>query len=363
MAEPTRILILSASIGEGHDAPARALAAGILEREPGAQVEIVDTLALVGPTVRGAIGSGSQLHSAWGRRLFDLQYRMCGDGSRIQPNAARLLWLVAGRRLGRAVRGKRPDVVVATYPVASELLGELRRRGLLSAPAASAVTDLAALAYWAHPGIDLHLITHPESEAEVLTRAPGSAVAAVRGLTAAELYAPRDGGAARASLGLPGEGPIVAISGGGWAIGDLAGAAQTALDEPGVTVVCLCGRSAATLDALSSRFAREPRVTVLGFTDRMGDLLAAADVLVHSTAGLTVLEALMRGCRVISYGWGGAHIRVNNRAFQRLGLAEVALTRAELRGALRRCLASRAAPDLSYAELPEAAELVLALAG
>ena len=37
---------------------------------------------------------------------------------------------------------------------------------------------------------------------------------------------------------------------------------------------------------------------------RRYDLLAAADVLVHSSAGLTVLEAIIRGCPVVSYGFG-----------------------------------------------------------
>ena len=67
----------------------------------------------------------------------------------------------------------------------------------------------------------------------------------------------------------------------------------------------------------------------------MSDLLAAADVLVHSTAGLTVLEAQIRGTRVISYGWGRGHIRANNRAYERLGLAAVARTPEQLAAAIR----------------------------
>jgi UDP-N-acetylglucosamine:LPS N-acetylglucosamine transferase len=100
-------------------------------------------------------------------------------------------------------------------------------------------------------------------------------------------------------------------------------------------------------------------VRVEGFTDRMGDWLAAADVLVHSTAGLTVLEAIIRGCAVISYGWGRGHIRANNRAYTRFGLAEVATTRSELAAALGRALRQRPAPDLAYAQLPTAASAVL----
>ena len=55
-------------------------------------------------------------------------------------------------------------------------------------------------------------------------------------------------------------------------------------------------------ERLAERFADRERVRVLGFTDRMPDLLAAADVLVHSTGGVTCLEAMARGCPVVSYG-------------------------------------------------------------
>jgi len=76
----------------------------------------------------------------------------------------------------------------------------------------------------------------------------------------------------------------------------------------------------------------------------MADWLAAGDALVHSTAGLTILEALIRGCPAISFGWGRGHIRLNNAAFRRFGLAEVADTEAELRSALVQALESRRRP-------------------
>jgi UDP-N-acetylglucosamine:LPS N-acetylglucosamine transferase len=94
----------------------------------------------------------------------------------------------------------------------------------------------------------------------------------------------------------------------------------------------------------------------------MAELMAAADVLVHSTAGLTVLEALMEGCRVISYGWGHGHVRVNNQAYRRFGLARVATDRDELTRALADALAEPRVPDRSFESLPDAASLVLAAA-
>ena len=111
------------------------------------------------------------------------------------------------------------------------------------------------------------------------------------------------------------------------------------------------------------RFAAERRVQVVGFTDHMSELLAAADVLIHSTAGLTVLEAHIRGCRVISYGWGVAHIRDNNRAFERHRIARVVRSRAGLEDAIAAALAEeRRELHATYASLPSAASVVLSAA-
>src|SRR5207244_3312045 len=130
----------------------------------------------------------------------------------------------------------------------------------------------------------------------------------VQVLTSGGFTGPRDPGEARRALGLPETGKIVLVSGGGWGVGDLESAADTALDCELVSeVVCLCGRNETVRSRLERRYAREPRARVIGFTDRMSDWLAAVDVLVHSTAGLTVLEAHMRGCPTISYGWGRGH--------------------------------------------------------
>jgi processive 1,2-diacylglycerol beta-glucosyltransferase len=357
-----KVLIFSASIGEGHDLPARVIAEGIAAEDPGAYVEIVDSLALVNPLVRRLVLDSSRFHSKWGNRLFDLSYRLITDVRPTRWFAARLTQFLAARPIRRAVLARRPDIVISTYPGSTEVLGALRQKGKIGMPVVSAITDLAALRYWAHPGVDVHLITHPESAEEVAEIAPRSEIVCVRGLTDPRFYEARDQADARRDLGLPLEGPVVLVSGGGWAVGDLEGAAEQALALRGSTVVCLCGRNDRLRAELAAHFAAEPRVRVEGFTERMPDWFAAADLLVHSTAGLTVLEAIMRGCGVVSYGWGIGHVRVNNEAFIRFGLAEVAGSRLELPGAMERALAEKPVPDDYFVRLPTAASAILGLA-
>jgi glycosyltransferase involved in cell wall biosynthesis len=91
----------------------------------------------------------------------------------------------------------------------------------------------------------------------------------------------------------------------------------------------------------------------------MGDVLAAADALIHSSAGLTVLEAIIRGCPVISYGFGVGHVRASNRALQRFGLAQVARRESDLGRALAKALEHRPEPDGSFARRPSTASLIM----
>jgi len=322
-----------------------------------------DSLAIFGWPVRDAFMESSGFHTSFGNLVFEVEYYI---GQRIPPTrwgARMLLTAFGGGRMARSLRAARPDAIVSVFPAASEVVGELRKRGRVDVPVISAITDLSALRYWAHPGIDTHLIIHPESEAEVRHIAPASRIEAVTGLYENAYLEPRDRADARADLGLPGAPRIVIVSGGGWGVGDLQGAIDVALELPDTFVIALCGRNDDIRLALETRFGPDERVRIEGFTDRMPDYLAAADALVHSTAGLTVLEAIMRGCAPISYGWGRAHIRVNNRQYVRFGLAQVAANPTELRAVLDRALAQRPEPDRSFATLPSAASVVLETIG
>ncbi|MBV8394847.1 MAG: hypothetical protein JO064_01130, partial [Actinobacteria bacterium] len=337
-------------MGAGHDVPAQLLADELRAEAPDTEVVIRDGLRAMGrPFVLVNERAPGVVFFRF-RFLWDAAYWLFVHFAPTRKLTQRLVWLAGSRGVLRLVREVNPRAVVSVYPMTTEVLGHLRRSGKLDIPVCAVITDLAMMHYWAAPGIDLHLITHPESEDEVRRVAGEQAsVRAVRGLTRPEFVRPPDRDEARARLGLP-DGKVVLVSGGGWGVGDLESAVETALDFEGVrSVVCLCGHNAELQARLRAHFADKPAVRVEGFTDQMPDWLAAGDALVHSTAGLTVLEAHMRGCPTISYGWGRGHIRANNAAFERYGIAEVAETRDDLESALARALRARTAPDLSFA--------------
>ena len=103
-----------------------------------------------------------------------------------------------------------------------------------------------------------------------------------------------------------------------------------------------------------------------GFTDRMPDVLAAADVLVHSTGGVTCLEAMAAGTPVVSYGLPVGHARINTRAMAALDLLLLANDTDELRehvcASFAALAGARTAP-IATATRPPAASPVEAVLG
>jgi hypothetical protein len=170
---------------------------------------------------------------------------------------------------------------------------------------------------------------------------------------------PRTRRDAREALDVPAHARMVLVSGGGWGIGDLEGAINTALSDGETMVVCIAGRNDAARERLEQRFGDNGQVRIVGFTEQMSDWMAAADAMIHATAGLTVLEAHIRGCPVVSYGFSAGHLRANNAAFERFGLAEVARSEHELESVLRHVTKGRRSPDSSFASLPSIASRVL----
>ena len=119
-------------------------------------------------------------------------------------------------------------------------------------------------------------------------------------------------------------------------MGDISGAVREFTAVPEVSaIVCLAARNEQLVRRLRRDFAGVDSVHVLGFTDRMPELLAAADVLVHSTGGVTCLEAMAAGTPVVSYGLPVGHARVNTRAMAALDLVRLANDTAELREQVR----------------------------
>ncbi len=352
------MLILSADVGEGHAAAARALSEQIEAMTDDVEVTVIDGLAAMGRLLRPVVEDGYRWQLRFMPWTYTVIYWLLEHVAPVRWYARTSLCTFGARPLARAIAQHDPDVVVSTYPAVTVVLARLRRRGVLHCRTVATITDLTGLFFWAQPGIDLHLAMYEDSIDSVRRIAGHDSVELVRPLISAEFLRPRCPRETRRALGLPDHGRMVVVSGGGWGVGDLEGAVAELCGIDEVTsIVCLAGRNEPLRERLAGAFGDEERVHVYGFTDRMPELLAATDALVHSTGGVTCLEAMATGTPVVSYGLPVGHARINTRAMADLDLVRLARDTRELREHVE---ASFAAATVAPATVAGAAAAVAA---
>jgi processive 1,2-diacylglycerol beta-glucosyltransferase len=326
------VLILSADVGEGHAAAARALKEQIGTSAEHAEVTVIDGLAAMGRVLRPVVEDGYRVQLNLIPWSYSIIYWMLDHILPFRFIARQLLCMFGSRPLARTIAEYEPDVVVSTYPAVTVVLARLRRRREVNCPTVATITDMTGLFFWAQPGIDMHLVMYGESMQPVERIAGEGSVRLVAPLISAEFLTPRCPTETRRALGLPEQGRMVVVSGGGWGVGDVAGAVRELSRIPDVSsIVCLAGRNEQLHEKLQDAFATDSRVHIYGFTEKMPQLLAAADALVHSTGGVTCLEAKATGTPVVSYGLPVGHARINTRAMADLQLLRLANDTDELR--------------------------------
>ncbi|MFJ9896307.1 glycosyltransferase [Streptomyces sp. NPDC091280] len=314
LAVADRVVIVSASVGAGHDGAAAELERRLVAT--GFAVDRLDLLDVLPARLGRLVRDGYHrmlVRTPWlYQRIYSSTERAGGGGP-----LARALLRSAETRLLRALPAD-TGAVVSTYPGASRVLGSLRLAGRLTVPVLTYLTDFSVHPLWVADGVDVHLALHDVPAAQA--RAAGARDVRVCGPVADPRFRPVDASghaAARARFGLPANAPLALLVAGSWGVGPVRQVARELRDCGAAVPVVVCGRN----EALAEQLRADGIEHVHGWVDDMPGLMHAADVLVQNAGGLTSLEAFATGLPVASYGCIPGHGLTNASALDEAGVA------------------------------------------
>jgi processive 1,2-diacylglycerol beta-glucosyltransferase len=331
---PSHVLIVSASMGAGHDGAARALSAELGDR--GHEVEIKDFLSSGPLRIGSVLRRGYEFELKHVPSAYDATYRLWYRVPWLGPVVAWLVTALTRWRVGRWVRRSEADIVVSTYPLATLCLGRMRQKGRLRVPAVNFITDFGVHPLWVHRGIDLNLAIHdgPARLAADRTGRPSIACGPVVAPAFTPVNLPSRQ-AARRQFGIPDDASAVLVVAGSWGIGDLDATWDAIVADGRFTPVVVCGRDRRLLSEVSARAeTSSPGAVILGWTDAMPALMAACDALVENAGGLTSLEAMRAGLPVVSFHPIAGHGKENTARMAEAGVSMLAADAAGLASVL-----------------------------
>ncbi len=337
-------LIISASMGAGHDGAAKELAARL--EAQGHTTEIIDFLKCA-KGVGGLIKKIYQYQLEVAPWSYELLYRVFFK----LPSLYRpLVWLttyLSSFRIRKAIEKASATCVITTYPLASLVLGKERQRGRISIPAVTFVTDFAVHPLWVHPGMDLNLCVHPQAAQSAWdathrpSLAPGPMVPKrffdiqeyrqtnVLGVTPQRR-------ALRDKFQIPQDATAILVVAGSWGVGELNATFQDLAKIGRYFPVIVCGSNEQLYNDLSKLVGNSGRV--LGWTKEMDQLMAACDVLLQNAGGLTCMEAFAAKLPVVTYRPIPGHGVENALEMERAQVAGYARTLSDLPQSIERAI-------------------------
>jgi len=296
-----RVLILSASAGAGH-----LRAAAAIERAfslTGAAREIVNVDVL-------------NYTTSLFRRLYSKAYLDMVDK---MPQAMGWLydhldkpWKNERRRLAldklntrpfvKLLQENKPDIVVSTHFLPSEIISWLKAKQRISFPQTIVVTDFDVHAMWLCHHYEQYFVALEETRVHMEKLGVPASKLSVTGIPIDPVFREaKDKHEMRRKHGLAPDRTTILVSAGGFGVGkvDELWTSLADMQHP-AQVVALCGRNEEMQKRLERISARQPanarvRLKSLGFTTAVDELMSAADILLGKPGGLTTSEALAKG--------------------------------------------------------------------
>ncbi|HTK27532.1 MAG TPA: glycosyltransferase [Pyrinomonadaceae bacterium] len=293
-----RILILSASVGNGHTTAAESLKKAVEINGLAREIRHEDVLKFTNPLFRRLYGKAyidlvnnmpevlgwmyDQLDEPWKnekRRLFF-------DKLNTQPFV-------------KMVREYKPDCIVCTHFLPSEIVSDLKAKQKLDCPQAVVVTDFDMHALWLCRNYEHYFVALDETRAYLETLGFPSEKITVSGIPIDPVFSePKPKLAMREKYALEPEIPTIILSLGGFGVGriDALLDALRTIRRP-VQILAMCGRNEELRKRLESTAKTDSGVRIIpvGYTKAMDEYMSASDLIVGKPGGLTTCEALAKG--------------------------------------------------------------------
>ena len=291
------LLVLSASVGAGHNRAAEAIQETARLLFPGLGVDHRDTLDFVDPAFRAFYQKSyltlvNRMPEAWGY-FYSLSDRKRGKSRFVR--LSQLLDRLEHRSLAAFVRRARPAAIVCTHFLPMNmLLSGARARPI---PIWTVLTDFDAHYFWINPKATGYFVGNDEVRWQLHRKGIPLDRIRVTGIPVHPAFSTV--GKAKSAR----EEKTVLVLSGGLGVGEIESIVKTLLQMPErFTLVAIAGRNPRLLRGLEKLIPDAPRpLRVFGFVTNMEEHLAAANLVVTKAGGLTTNECLVTGTPMVIF--------------------------------------------------------------
>ena len=294
-----KIMILYASVGGGHFRAADGVRAYIEENyKDKYEVVMIDALNYTNKVIDKIVISSYVNMARYSPKLWSKIYQM-GEEHYSVANFSNAVQKLLSQKLFNLFKEKQPDVVISTHPFITEMVACLKKKGKTNAKLAVILTDYASHRFWEMKSeyVNLYFVANEEMRYSLIHSGIDASKIHVTGIPVRPDFLKKyDRKKLLDDLDLEEGKPIFLVFGGGaYGMSDANVLFKSLLDiKEDIQIIAIAGKSEKTKEGFEKlALESNKKIVILGFTDKVPELMSIADFVVSKPGGLTTTEILV----------------------------------------------------------------------
>ena len=273
------VLIFTGQFGMGHIAAAQAVQEEILRQEPTASVTVLDIVEDCFPQLHRLVYGCFDFTVNYCSGVYNMLNRMAGR-YRCTPMKRTMV-----QKLDQLLYESQADLVISTLPLSSQYISAYKRTTGSTLPLYTYITDLDAHSEWIAPGTDCYFVGDESTRLQLLRRGIPAERVVVSGIPVRQAF--------QFQFHASSSPKEVLVMGGGLGLIPRAEELLSALDAASdLHVTVITGQNESLRRELTKSY---PSFEVIGFTQKVAQYMARADLLLTKAGGITTFEAIHTG--------------------------------------------------------------------
>lgn len=295
-----KVLILYASYGGGHFQAAKSIQKYINENYKEVTAESVDCMKYINNALEklttGAYREmAKKMPSLWGKIYMNSQKGALGH---LSSRANKFMAI----KLKNLIKEKNPDIIISTHPFSSQMVSYLKRKGKINPILATIMTDFASHEQWlvGHEYTEFFFVSNENMRKELCDYRIDNNKIHVTGIPMSDRFFEdfhKDEIYKMFELN-PNQKVILFFGGGEFGLGKdrtIQILRSFIINVPDYQIVAISGKNEKMKEAFEytvKELNAKDRVRILGFTDKVPELMSISYLVVTKPGGLTSTESL-----------------------------------------------------------------------
>lgn len=289
-----KVIIFSASTGQGHNQVAEALKVELENK--GSNVIIIEPLKEASKALNILVSDGYKILATKMPKMYGKMYKLSNDEV-INKSVTKVFISTVKDKIKEILFNEAPDLVISTHAFIVKVMCSIKQEAKVDTPFISVVTDYLPHESYISDLVDAYIVGSTYTKMGIVEKGINPNKVYVYGIPIKRRFLEQNEAQRKDSIF------TILLMGGSMGVTSIKKALKNLITvKEDLKIIVVCGNNDQLKKSLQDKYSDckyNKSIEILGYTNNIPELMDLSDVIITKPGGLTVTEALVKNIPMI----------------------------------------------------------------